>query len=170
MVMKKKIVLPLIAVLIVGVIGCQKVDTFIQTENTKKKETVILHTPTTMELEVLAYMNEYRVQNGLSELTYNADIYECAKIRAEESLVLWSHTRPDGTDFWTVFEECGKEIIDITGENLANKFTDTKDIVERLINSEGHRENILNERFHTVCIAIIENENGKYVMAQLFMG
>ncbi len=128
------------------------------------------HIPTEIELEVLKLMNQERAKEGLSALTYNSTIYDCGVIRANECLTKWSHTRPDGTQYWTVFEECDKKITTCCGENLAKTFTSAEQIVEVLMNSEGHRKNILYKDFTSVCITILKDNEGYYYMSQLFMG
>lgn len=128
------------------------------------------HTPTDIELEVLKYLNIEREKVGLKKLTYNGSIYDCGVIRANESLVKWSHTRPNGTKYWTIFEECDKPITTCCGENLAKTFTGAEQIVNMLMNSDSHRANILYEDFVSVCITVLKDENGYYYMSQLFMG
>ena len=146
-------------------------DTAKEPENTEPVVTPATdHTPTTIELEVLELMNKERAEEGLSALTYNATIYDCGVIRANECLIKWSHTRPNGTQYWTVFEECDKKITTCCGENLAKTFTSAEQIVEVLMNSEGHRKNILYKDFTSVCITILKDNEGYYYMSQLFMG
>lgn len=128
------------------------------------------HTPTAIEQQILDLINAEREKAGLAPLTYNADIYECAVIRANEALEVWSHTRPDGTKYWTVYEECGKKITNCCGENLAKTFKDPVQIVQMLMESEGHRKNILYEDFKSVCIVVLVDERGYYYMSQCFMG
>lgn len=128
------------------------------------------HTPTEMELEVLRLINIEREKVGAGKLTYNSGIYECGVIRAKECLVKWSHTRPNGTKYWTVFEECGKTITTCCGENLAKTFTSAEQIMTVLMNSESHKNNILYKDFTSVCITILQNDDGYYYMSQLFMG
>ena len=142
-------------------------------EETKKAETPQIntdHTPSAIELEVLTLMNEKRANEGLPALTYNNTIYDCGVIRANECLTKWSHTRPNGTQYWTVFEDCNKKITTCCGENLAKIFTSAEQIVEVLMNSEGHKKNILYKDFTSVCITILKDEDGYYYMSQLFMG
>lgn len=128
------------------------------------------HVPTEIEQLILDLMNQERKKAGLNALTYNAEIYECGVIRANEAMDVWSHTRPNGTKYWTVYEDCGKTITNCCGENLAKTFKDPYQIVEMLMNSEAHRKNILYEDFKSVCVVVLVDENGYYYMAQCFMG
>ena len=140
------------------------------TEDDKVVDPNAPHTPTAIEQQILDLINAEREKAGLAPLTYNADIYECAVIRANEALEVWSHTRPDGTKYWTVYEECGKKITNCCGENLAKTFKDPVQIVQMLMESEGHRKNILYEDFKSVCIVVLVDERGYYYMSQCFMG
>lgn len=129
-----------------------------------------IHTPTAIELKILNLMNQERAKEGLPALTYNSTIYDCGVIRANECLIKWSHTRPNGTQYWTVFEDCNKEITTCCGENLAKTFSTAEQIVDVLMKSDGHRKNILHKDFVSVCITVLVDENGYYYMSQLFMG
>ena len=126
---------------------------------------------TEMEQRIFDLVNEARVENGRKELTYNGEIYECSQLRAQEATVLWSHTRPNGGAFNTVFDEFGISTKGYTvGENLGRNFDTAERIMEALMNSEGHRNNILFEGFDSVCIAVAADENGVLHVSQLFMG
>lgn len=49
------------------------------------------------ELETFRLINNARLENGLRALTWDAELYDTAMIRASEASCVWSHTRPDGT-------------------------------------------------------------------------
>lgn len=127
------------------------------------------------ELKALAYealrlMNIEREKAGVAPLVFAEEIYECAKTRANEATTTWSHTRPDGSGFRTVYDEVGFDWTKYwTGENLAGKFRTVSRAIDGLMNSEGHRKNILFEEYDSVAIGVVETENG-YYMAQLFLG
>ena len=135
----------------------------------EEKPTTTNHTPTEIELEVLRLINIEREKAGVGKLTYNGAIYDCGVIRANECLITWSHTRPNGEKYWTVFTECGKTITTCCGENLAKNFISAEQVVEFLMNSEGHRNNILYKDFTSVCITILKDDDGYFYMSQLFM-
>lgn len=130
-----------------------------------------LHQPTELEAEALFWINANRAEHGLPPLEFNSENYECARIRAEESSVYWSHTRPNGEGFRSVYEERGIDWTKHwTGENLASRFSDTQKITNALMNSDGHRKNLLCPHYTSVSICIIQLDSGKYHMAQLFWG
>ena len=140
--------------------------------NTKTSEVPAYpaHSPTTIETEVLNLINTERAKEGISPLIYYGKTYVCAEKRAKESMLLWSHTRPNGKPSYTVYEEFGFVLEVRAGENLAKNFTTAEQIVAKLMTSEGHRKNIMQPEYHRVCICITTDENGMYYMSQLFLG
>lgn len=58
-----------------------------------------------IENEFFNLVNEERARVGAPALTRNATLNQAAKIRANEQLSLYSHTRPNGTEWSTVFQE-----------------------------------------------------------------
>ena len=47
-------------------------------------------------------LNEYRRSKGLPEMVVSNELMAAAQLRAKETAVSFSHTRPDGQDFYTV--------------------------------------------------------------------
>ncbi len=135
---------------------------------TQPLEDVVLHTLSDIEHQIFDLVNKERVEAGLSEYRLDLGIYEQAKIRATEAADTWSHTRPDGRDYWSVFTDFDIYDYSVVGENLGRKFSSAERIVEALMNSEGHRANILSERFDVVCIAVYTTPDGMNCLCQLF--
>jgi uncharacterized protein YkwD len=120
----------------------------------------------TWELEILRLTNIERQKAGLNLLKYNATLEDGAKIRSIEIITHFSHTRPDGTRFFTVF---GPDFLYRNiGENLASGFRTPEQVVAAWMNSESHRANILNEKFEELSVAITKGEDGKYRWVQIF--
>ena len=92
-----------------------------------------------------------------------------AAIRAEEINTFFSHTRPDGSDCFTVLEGIDYRT---AGENIwrgtAGAYT-PEHVIGRWMASDGHRENILNPAFTTVEIGFCRS-NGFDGAVQLFIG
>lgn len=128
------------------------------------------HEPTDIEQEVLDIMNRYRAEEGLAPLEFNYKLYECAKIRTEETMVQWSHTRPDGRRYITVLTDNGFKDTGWHGENAAKNFKDAESMVKALMESEGHRKNIMFPDYTSVALCVLENEHGLYQMVQIFEG
>lgn len=119
--------------------------------------------------EVIRLVNVERNKVGLSLLTRNEDLCNMALIRATETVELFSHTRPDGTDCFTVFDEYGFILNGYAGENLAKGHRSPQEVVQGWMNSEGHRENILSSNFKEIGIGIVKI-NGVIYWSQLFYG
>lgn len=132
--------------------------------------------PNTYDLEILELVNVERAKEGLQPLEYAYFIFDCAKTRAIESDLYFSHTRPDGTPWHTVFETL-EQIPDraIVGENLAWGHETAEEVMYDeygWMNSPGHRANIMNPRYKYVAIASVEctEQPGTFCTVQLFWG
>lgn len=106
-------------------------------------------------------VNEIRVQNGLAPLTWNDEIEEAADIRAAECEVKFSHTRPDGSSWYTANSDL------LYGENLAKGYSDSDSVVNAWMNSKAHKDNILSDEFSSGAISVYE-ENGVVYWAEEF--
>ena len=113
------------------------------------------------EAEVIAEVNEIRVANGLNPLRYDAALEGAAAVRANELTVKFSHTRPDGTDWYTVNPDL------MYGENLADGYTTADAVVNAWMASPEHKANILKPDFATVSVSSVV-KNGKTYWAQEF--
>lgn len=89
-------------------------------------------------LRVLELVNEERAAAGLQPLTLDAETTEVAMMRAAECSILFSHTRPNGTDCFTAWS--GGSAM---GENIAAGYRTPEEVVNGWMNSPGHRANIL---------------------------
>lgn len=94
--------------------------------------------------------NNQRAAAGLGALTWNDGLEAAAMVRATEIVTTWSHTRPNGTDWWTVNSNI------MYGENLAKGYSSADAAVAGWMASPTHRENIMFGGFRTCGIAIYE--------------
>ena len=111
--------------------------------------------------EVLELVNAEREKAGLHPLTLDSDLQEAAMVRAAESIVYFSHTRPDGTGCWTAGPTY------MAGENLAVGQTNPQQVVDAWMNSPAHRANILHEDYNSIGIGCIRY-NGIWFWGQAF--
>lgn len=109
---------------------------------------------------VLDIVNKERKANGLTTLKMDKDLLEAAMIRAQETAVLFSHSRPIGLSCYTASEK-------IYGENIAAGYTSAADVMNGWMNSSGHRSNILAERYESIGIGV-SYVNGSYYWVQCF--
>lgn len=103
--------------------------------------------------KVLTLVNDYRVQNGLNELTWDTNLEQASKIRAAEASICWAHTRPDGTQWYTVSNY-------VKGENLAKGYDTAEGVFNAWLESPTHKENILWPKFDTMYVSYFETTNG----------
>lgn len=109
-----------------------------------------------LEKEAFDMINAIRLENGLKALEWDSELYECTNIRAEEASRYWSHTRPDGSSWYTVNPDI------FHGENLAQGYRTASAVVEGWMNSTGHRENILNSRYTRGSLSLYKGDSGWY--------
>ena len=81
--------------------------------------------------EIFAAINKKRTDMGLSELEWNDYIYLAAQTRAQELTAAngFTHTRPDGSSYATVFEEFGIEHSS-RNEIIARGYTNAQSLVD----------------------------------------
>ena len=116
---------------------------------------------------VVTLVNLDRASYGLSELTTTVELTNAAQKRAEEAYSYFSHTRPDGTSCFTVFEQYGV-VYQYAGENLAWGQRTADEAEEDWMNSEGHRANILTAEFNHIGVACYIGPDGIKSWVQLF--
>lgn len=132
--------------------------------------------PNEYDLAVLELVNVEREKAGLEPLKYAYFIFDCAKLRAIEADKFFSHTRPDGTPWHTVFDSLeSPPDRAIAGENLAWGHETAQEVMYDeygWMNSPGHKANILNPKFKYVAIASVEcaEQRGTVCTVQLFWG
>ncbi|MBP3579954.1 MAG: hypothetical protein J6K12_01770 [Clostridia bacterium] len=97
-------------------------------------------------------VNNQRLKSGIAALTYDEDLEKCASVRSKEIQSLFSHTRPNGTRCFTVLDEYGYKY-STAGENIAYGQDSANEVFEAWMNSQGHRENILNPSYTRIGMA-----------------
>lgn len=109
--------------------------------------------------EAFDLINEARVENGLHELTVNEEAMELAKIRVPELEELYSHTRPDGSRISRTYAY---------GEIINRRASTPEIAVSSWLDSPGHRDMILAERYHSAGIACWQGSDGITYWCMLF--
>lgn len=89
--------------------------------------------------EVLDLVNKERAKAGAKPLRLAADMQKGARIRAQELILKFSHTRPNGKECFTVLKEQGRGV----GENIAAGANSPAAVMKLWMESPGHRKNIL---------------------------
>ena len=123
-----------------------------------------------LETAMMDEINSYRTAEGLSELSKSSRLCAIASARAYEVCQSWSHTRPDGSSYRTVFRDydfgCSTSAENLIytsgGEGAAA-------LVSKWMGAEGNRNNLMNAGFTTVGIGIYK-ANGYVYIACLLAG
>lgn len=128
------------------------------------------HVVGSLEYEILAEINAYRAAQGLSELKLDKKLCALAAIRAYEASISFSHTRPNGTSCFSVFDDYNYPD-GLVGENLVfcNASYSAAEIVTSWMNSSSHKSNILCSSFRKAGLGI-HYANGRIYVANLFFG
>lgn len=114
-----------------------------------------------MANEVLTLVNQEREANGIAPLSWSNSLAKDANIRATELVVSFSHTRPDGSEWWTAGDQLQM------AENLAFGQQSASEVVADWMGSTGHRTNILKESYTSIGISCYYCD-GVYYWAQEF--
>lgn len=109
----------------------------------------------------MAGCNAQRAAAGLGALKWSDGLEAAAMVRAQEIVSTWSHTRPNGSDWWTVNSNL------MYGENLAKGYSSADAAVAAWMASPTHKENIMYGSFKTCGIAIYE-QGGVWYWAEEF--
>ena len=121
------------------------------------------------EREVVRLVNIERNNRGLSSLTISDKLSKAADVRAVEIVDKFDHERPNGSRASTAAKEVGYNYTTF-GENIAAGYPNPQEVVEGWMNSEGHRNNILNAAYTQIGVGCFEKTDSEYRMywVQLF--
>lgn len=97
--------------------------------------------------EVLGLVNEVRAEQGVEPLSYSSELQDAANVRAWEAEQVWSHTRPDGSDWYTVDSK-------VYGENLGYGYDSAEELVAAWVSSPTHYANLINPKFKTMSLGL----------------
>ncbi len=123
---------------------------------------------TNLENEVLKIVNEERKKVDLPPLFNNKQLNLAARQRAKEQSIKFAHRRPSGDDCFTIIKQYNIKCSGM-GENLAMGQTSPSQVMECWMNSEGHRKNILYEKFREMGVGLYIDINKRYYWAQIFI-
>lgn len=110
--------------------------------------------------EMLAFVNKERRSLGLNELTMDISLLDSAMLRAAEINVNFDHTRPDGSDCFTVNAKA-------SGENIAAGNNTAAATFEQWKNSPGHYANMIRTNFKSMGVGVF-TQGGIVFWVQLF--
>ena len=107
--------------------------------------------------EMVTTINQNRVRIGLSPLKTDPRLEAAARAKALDILQkgYFAHTSPQGVKPWDFISTAGLPYA-FAGENLALNYTDTSELVNDLLQSPSHRENLLSPLFSEIGVAVVE--------------
>lgn len=104
--------------------------------------------------EVVRLVNQARADQGLSPLVLDLSLNACAKVRAEELVRKFSHTRSSGAACFTVLSEQGVSYR-TAGENIAYGYSSAQTVVDAWMASPGHKANILGQGYTRIGVGVV---------------
>ncbi len=127
-----------------------------------------------LEKQVFALLNLQRAAKGLPALEWNDDVARIARMHSENmaKYKFFSHTGLDGTMVNDRADLCGVSKWKAIGENIAYNRGYEKPAefaVERWMQSNAHRDNILNNRWKESAIGVALSNDGAVYFTQVFL-
>ena len=109
--------------------------------------------------ELIELTNKARADSGLPPLSVNQSLSTAPQAKDNHmfSNNYWAHFAPDGTSPWYFIKNSGYGYV-YAGENLAKGFTTSGDTVNAWMNSQSHRDNVLNKNYSDVGFAVVEGK------------
>lgn len=123
-----------------------------------------------MEGAMVALVNQERAKAGLAPLVVDSRLTELARMKSADMVIndYFSHTSPTYGSPFDMMKAAGVSYR-IAGENLAGAPT-TAMAHDGLMQSTGHRANILREAFTHVGVGVVAGGPYGYIFTQLFIG
>ena len=122
-----------------------------------------LWSPDTSEYAVQVAMlaNEARAANGLSKLRLSETLFDMAQVRCEEIAQSFSHTRPDGSSGFSIYDDYGIGYW-FVAENIAAGQSDPQSVIDTWLSSPGHRANMLSDRIGFIGVGYVNVDGVNY--------
>ncbi|MGB9904169.1 MAG: CAP domain-containing protein, partial [Desulfotomaculales bacterium] len=122
------------------------------------------------EQKMVALVNQERAKYGLAPLKVNMELVRVARLKAQDMVEnnYFSHTSPTYGSPFEMMKQFGISYR-TAGENLAGA-PSVEVAHQSLMNSSGHRANILNPSFTQVGIGVAEGSVYGKIFVQMFIG
>lgn len=122
------------------------------------------------EVLLIKAINDYRKDNGLSELKTDKTLSDFAAIRAKEIENVWSANRPDGQPFKSIFSEYGiyESFKPVECVSKYKNFN-TDSIIKAWSKTEQYKEILLNEKYDGVGVGVVYDANGNCYVSAIFI-
>ncbi len=153
----------------VAAIDSSQVEPYIETPSlANQEENAAKLTPN--EDEMLRLVNGERIKNGLNPLKLDIEITKVARLKSKDMAGnnYFSHNSPTYGNPFEMMKRFGIKYI-YAGENIAQN-PSVQNAHQSLMDSEGHRKNILNPEFTHIGIGIKEDSKYGKLFTQMFVG
>lgn len=122
-----------------------------------------------METEVVRLVNIERQKNGLSSFTTSGNLSNIARLKSQDMAQgnYFSHQSPKYGSAFDMMKSFGISY-KTAGENIAKGYYSAEAVVKGWMNSQGHRDNILNPSFNTIGVGSFSSSNGTIYWTQMF--
>lgn len=106
---------------------------------------------------IIELTNKEREKKGLAPVVENEALDKAAALKAQNmfSENYWAHFAPSGKTPWDFIIGAGYHFT-FAGENLAKNFYKSDEVVSAWMNSQTHRDNLLNSHYKDIGIAVVE--------------
>lgn len=113
-------------------------------------------------------VNEERIKRGIAPLEFDPTLKEVARSHSQDMFLrgYFSHYSPEGKDVGDRLTAAGVFFL-VAGENLAYA-PNVKIAHEGLMNSTGHRENILDTQYHKLGVGVVDGGIYGKMFTQVF--
>lgn len=123
------------------------------------------------EKQVLTLVNQERQNAGLEPLAWNSSLADVARAHSKDMGVrnFMSHTNPDGLSPFDRLKNAGISY-SRAAENIAAGQTTPESVMQSWMNSEGHRNNILNPDLKEIGVGYYKTDSGyRHYWPQVFI-
>lgn len=107
--------------------------------------------------EMLALINAERKKAGRTQLKYSYDLDSYANLRAKELVKDFSHTRPDGTEFYS-----GTPYKSGVAEDIAAGFADAKNLFKSWMENPEYLKGITKAEYDKVAFGFFTDQKNKH--------
>ena len=106
--------------------------------------------------KVIELTNAERAKKGLGTVVENEALNKAAYLKGQNMFQenYWAHFAPSGKSPWDFIQGAGYRFT-YAGENLAKNFYNSDDVVVAWMNSPSHRDNLLNEHYKDIGVAVV---------------
>ena len=121
--------------------------------------------------EVVRLVNVERQKQGLGKLSLNAKLSNVATLKSPDMINknYFDHTSPTYGSPFDMMKQFNISY-KTAGENIAKGQKTPAEVVKAWMNSQGHRENILNKNYTEIGIGVAKDANGTLYWTQMFIG